>query len=88
MRFPEKDRRWFKFKNLIKIDGEYWIVPIEQGLYEVGSVCAIEDTPDAAIKKVEERAKEIDAYDIEVRIDAVQEALDTIEKAKAIGINF
>jgi hypothetical protein len=87
--FPEADKRWYKFKNLVKKGEQYWIVPVEQGLLEIGSVCAIENTLDEAIKKVTDRAKELKGYDIEVHTQYFEEAKQEILKGeKEFKIKF
>jgi hypothetical protein len=86
--FPEKDKRWYKFKNVVNMDGKYWIVPMDQGLYEIGSVVGIGSTLNEAIEKVKKYSDNLKGYDVEVKTHALNEAKETIEKGKKFGINF
>lgn len=86
--FPEEDRRWYKFKNVVKMNNKYWIMPLNQGLFEIGSVIGLGSTVDEAIKNVQKRAKNIKGYDVEIKVSALDEAKEVIAEGKKYDINF
>jgi hypothetical protein len=78
---PEEIRPNIKLYNCCVIDGQEYIVPTAVDMPQVGSVVCTADTLDAAIKKVENYSSQIEAYQLKVNIEALQQAKVELEKA-------
>ena len=87
VRFPSELRPWVKLRNAAFIDNRYFVIPqiITSG---IGSVIALADSLETAIETCKERAKEITAYNMSYNPDVLNDALETIEKGKEVGINW
>lgn len=88
IQFPESEKRWYKFKNLITLEGKNYIVPVEQGLMEIGSVVAVENTLELAISKVKERAGKLIAHDIDVQVKYFEDAKEAVAEGNKQGFTF
>ena len=86
--FPEEIKRWVKWRNLTKINGTYYIVPMDNGLPEIGAVIAIGNSVEDCIKKVKGYAEQIEGYRLDIKIGSIDAMTDVIEKGKKIGISF
>lgn len=86
--FPDEIRSFVKLRNLTKIDGQYYVVPQEVGLPEVGAVVGIGDTLDDAIEMAKEHCAQVKGYFIECKTESIDEALNQIKKGEEFGIEF
>lgn len=89
VQFPKKLRGNIKLRNLAIIDKEYYIVPQNVGIPEIGSVMAFGESMEESIEKVKEMAKEVTGYYIEVYPDSLDTAIEEVDKIeKALKIKF
>lgn len=86
--FPEEIRPFVKIKNLVKIDETYYFTPLDQRMPEIGAVIGLGNTLEEAIKHVQENAKQIEGYKLEIKAESLSEAQKTIESSKKIGVKF
>jgi hypothetical protein len=73
--FPPELRRNIKLRNYTVIDGEHYIVPQLTGMPEIGAVVATGKTAKEAIDHAKEIAGKVEGYDVEIPVDAMDEAL-------------
>ncbi len=86
--FPDADKQWYKFYNLIKIDKEHWVVPFRYELGVIGAVVAIGNSPDDVVAKLRKYAEKLKG-DVEFKWEAVDKAMKAIKELKVkYGINF
>ena len=88
VKFPFKDRKNYKFKNLCIIGGEYCIVPVERKADDIGGIVAWDNTLEGAIEKVKGYAKELKGDYIDVKLSSINDIYDTIKKGEKMGIKF
>lgn len=86
--FPPEYRKNIKLRNLAVINGQYYAVPQSVGLPEIGAIVASADTLEAAIKKVKDIAETVKGYYLEVKIDAIDTALEEFKKLESFGIKI
>lgn len=85
---PEDVRQWVKLRNHTVIDGKDYVVPQDVGLPEIGAVVGIGDTLIEAIQACKDHADKVEGFDIEIKMDSIHEALQEIQKAAELGIEF
>lgn len=85
---PDDIRRWVKLRNHTVIDGKDYVVPQDVGLPEIGAVVGIGDTLMNAIIACRDNAAKVEGFDIEIKLGAIDEALQEIEQASQLGIEF
>jgi hypothetical protein len=78
---PEEIRPNVKLYNCCVIDGQEYIVPTDVDMPQCGSCVATGNTLDEAIKKCEQYAEQIKAYQLQVNVDALREAKVELGKA-------
>lgn len=88
LKIPKKIRQWVKMKCLTVIDGNYYYVPGDFQMSEIGVVVGIGDTLDEAIEMCEENAVQIEGYKLDIKTDALREGEEQIELSESIGIPF
>ena len=81
-------RKWIKLRNMCVKNDTMYVAPQIVGLPEIGAVIAVEDTLMGAIKKVVERCKGVTGYEIDMNIDKISKAIDTIKEGEKAGINL
>lgn len=87
--YPDKYKDNVKLKNKnVNEDGDIFSVPTNNELYAIGAVVAVEKTLDSAIAKIKKVAEEIKGYDIEVKLNALDDAEDVIKAGEKHGIQF
>lgn len=86
--FPEKIRDQVKFRNLTIINGKYYVVPQAIGLPEIAAVVAIGDSVEEVIKGVQELAKQVTGYYIDIFPDCLDTAQEEIDRLKKMGITL
>jgi predicted RNase H-like HicB family nuclease len=77
--FPDEIRPFVKIYNHCRIDGKDYCVPQIAKMKQVGSVVALGNTPEEAIKLAKERANKIKGYDLEAEVDALDKAAKEME---------
>jgi len=73
--FPKEVRSNVKLRNFCVINGEHYVVPQLCGAPEVGSVVATGKTAKEAIEKVKTIAEQVKGYNLEMPVEAMDEAL-------------
>jgi hypothetical protein len=58
------------------------------GLPEIGAIVAVDDSLLGAIKKVKGYCEKVTGYSIDLNLERVSEAVQTIKKAEAQGMAF
>ena len=87
--FPSTIRDMVKLRNLAVINGTYYYIAQPYAYPEIGSVLGFSNTSmEDAIAQCKANAKQVSAYQLEIRVDALDECLNEIEKGKSIGIDF
>lgn len=76
--FPKELREHVKLRNMCVIGGEHYVVPQLCGAPEVGSVVATGKTAKAAIDKVKEVVEQVKGYNLEMPVEAMDEALEDL----------
>lgn len=84
----EEGRQWVKLRNHCRIADKDYVVPQSVGLPEIGAVVGIGDTLTEAVKACAEHATQLEGFDIDIKLNAIDEALIEIEKAAELGIEF
>ena len=86
--FPESVRQWVKLRNHTMIDGNDYVVPTEVGLPEIGGVIGVGNSLDEAIAHLTSNASKIEGYDLDIKLDAIGNALDIVKQGEEYGISF
>ena len=76
---PKDIRKWVKLCNVIKIDSNYHILKTSDCL-TVGSLVAIGKSHEECKKKAIAMAEQIKGYEIVIKIDGIDEAIEAFEK--------
>lgn len=86
--FPEEISKYVKLRNCCKINDKIYCIPQPYEYPELGTVLGFGNTLEEAVLNCQENAEQVKGFQIEVRCDAIEEALAQIKKAKAYGIEF
>ena len=86
--FDKKVVDWISLRKYCKIDGSYYITPNDAEITGIGSVVALGNSIDECKKLLIERAKEVRGYDLDIKIDKLDELDDIIKNGEKIGIKF
>lgn len=78
---PEKIRPNVKLYNSCILDGQEFIVPTAVDMPQIGSIVATGNTLDEAIRKVQTYAKEIQGYQVDINVSALDKAKVELGKA-------
>ena len=84
---PEVEQ-WVKLRNLCKVGDTFYVAPQTVGLPEIGAIVAVDDSLLGAIKKVKGYCEKVTGYSIDLNLERVSEAVQTIKKAEAQGMAF
>jgi len=86
---PEKYRQWVKIKNLnINSKGEMFSVPTNNELYAIGGVVGVGNSIEECFDMINTIAETIQGYDIEIKLNSLEDAKEVIKKGEKIGIQF
>ena len=86
---PDDIRHLVKIRNHTRIDGvDYFVPQPDSDLPEIGALVAIGDTLEGAVEELKENAERIKAYSLEVKTDAIDAALEQVEKGKSLGLEI
>ena len=80
--FPPEIRQWVKLINPIKIDGTYHVLRTGDST-TIGSLVAVGKSHEECSNKLKKMAKLIEGYDLNVKIEGIEEAVEafkTMEK--------
>ena len=78
IRFPKEYRDNIKLRHYTVINGDIFISPQATGMPECGAVVAAGKTAKEAIEKVKKIAQTIESHQLEVPVDAMDEALEDL----------
>jgi hypothetical protein len=81
VQFPEEIRPWVKLYGHCRVNGKDWVINDEQKYKEVGNVIALGNTPDEAIKLCKARAEKIEAFQLCVEPEKLDEARKVLEES-------
>lgn len=81
--FPKAIRENVKLRNFTMIDGEYYVIPQHGGVAEIGAVVAMGDTADEAVAECKRIAEQIEGYQIEKPVQALDDAQRDLKKLLA-----
>lgn len=82
LHFPPAISRWVKLRNKTVIDGTVYVVPTDVGLPEIGAVIGVGETLLDAIKHLAENASQIKGHSIEIKLDAIPQAMKAFAEAE------
>lgn len=86
---PDDIRHLVKIRNHTRIDGvDYFVPQPDSDLPEIGALVAIGNTLEGAVEELKENAERIKAYSLEVKTDAIDAALEQVEKGKSLGLEI
>jgi hypothetical protein len=85
---PPEIRQWVKLRNLCQVEDTLYVAPQTVGLPEIGAVVALDNDLLGAIRKVKTYCEQISGYSIDLNLERITEAVDTIQRAKELGIPF
>ena len=85
--FDPKYRNNIKLFNAVKVDDNYYIVPQDDEMIEIGAVVGWGDTLDDAIEMVKEAGDTIEGYGIKFNVGPVEMAKEQIAKIEDIGVS-
>src|SRR5581483_3511527 len=77
--FPEEVREKIKLRNVLKIDGKYYTLNLH-GLPEVGAIVAVGNSLEDCKKQIEEVAEVVEGHGLDVKIDALDKAIEEFNK--------
>ena len=81
-------RPWVKLRNVCQVEDVLYIAPQVVGLPEIGAIVAVDDSLLGAIKKVKGYCEKVTGHSIDLNLDRVSEAIDTIKNGERQGIRF
>lgn len=86
---PDQFKTRVKIKNLtIDDDGLWYYTPMGIDMVEVGSVIGTGSTMQEALDMAKMVADHITGFDIKIKTDCINDAVDQIQRLKQIGINY
>lgn len=77
--FPEKYRNNIKLRNMLKIDGEYYILNLS-GCSEAGAVVVTGDSPEECKQKLLEIAPTVQGHYLTISTEHIDKAIEEFEK--------
>ena len=88
VQFPDELRDAFKFRDLCKIEGNYYVIPQTSGHGEIGSIVATGNSFDEVYEKIKEYSDMIKGYGLSVCLEVIDEAQEEIDKVRDFGIDL
>jgi hypothetical protein len=85
--FPKEIEPFVKLRNYTKMDGVYYVLPMNEGP-RVGAVIGLGDTLKEAVEQAIYNAKQIEGFHIEADIESVSKGIKTITDAQENGVYF
>ena len=86
--FPKSIRPFVKLRNAAKINKDWYVIPQEVGLPEIGAVIGLGNTKEEAIEQAKEHAKQISGYYIDIPEQALDKAEEELQKTLDLGIKL
>lgn len=88
LQVPKESEQWIKIKNHAMKDGVHYSVPNIVDLAEIGAIVAIGSSFEDVVSKLQALADDVKGYELDIKIDSLTEALDTVEEARSYGISL
>lgn len=88
LHYPKELDRFVKLRYHSRIDGKDCVAPQVVGLPDLGGVVGSGPTLIAAIRQCKDRAEQIKGYQVQVSLESIDKAMETIQKGEAMGIHF
>lgn len=91
VKVPNEIRRFLKFRNFCKIDGENYVVPMGVGLPEIGAVIGIGQSLDQAVEHCLENVELCESenwYQADFKKEAIEEGIAEAKKGESKGITI
>lgn len=82
--FPESVRQWIKLINPIKIDGTYHVLRLGDSS-TIGSLVAVGKSHEECRKKIEKMAKLIEGYDLNIKTEGLDEAIEAFQTMEKLS---
>lgn len=79
VQFPEEIRPFVKLYNHCRTNGKDWVLNDEQKAKEAGTVIALGDTPDEAVKTCKERAEKVKGFLLYHEPESLDKAVKELE---------
>lgn len=81
-------RKWVKLRNVCQVEDTLYVAPQTVGLPEIGAIVAVDESLLGAIKKVKKYCEMVSGYSLDLNLERVAEAVQTVQKAEAQGMKF
>lgn len=86
--YPKEIAKWVKIRNMTYIGDKVYVAPQSVGLPEVGGVIATGNSIVEAVKKLKGYADQITGYTLEIKLESLPQAIQTIAEGEKQGIKF
>jgi hypothetical protein len=83
---PEWERN-LKLFNEVVVDGQRYVVPLDEDMSEVGSVVGWGDTLEAAVDMVTEAGESVQGYDLKFTMGPVEKVQEEMATLKELGVS-
>jgi len=80
VRFPKEHRDNIKLRHYTVIDGDTYVSPQSTGMPEIGAIVATGRTAKEALTKVKEIAETVESHQLEIPVEAMDEALTDLNE--------
>lgn len=88
VKVPKEIQQWVKWKMPCVIDEQQYVIPTDNKMSLIGAVVGLGDTPQLAIKQCLKHRELIQGYSLHSENDSFDEALEKVEVARKMGVNF
>lgn len=89
LKFPTSAAPFIKLRNHCRIDGvDYFVPQVGSELPEIGAVIGLGETIESAVEHLTENASDLKAYGLEIKLDAIPQAIRQIEQYESWGYEF
>ena len=86
--FPEKYHDHIKFRNLAKVNDNYYVIPQHVGVAQIGSVTGWGSTMGEAFSEVMKYSKEVKGFGINIMTDSLSKATESLNKLRDYGVRI
>jgi len=88
VKFPPALRKYVKLRYGAKINGNYVVIPQHEKLKQHGACIGFGDTMEEACNMAKDVAEQVSGYGLDIRVDALNDAEEQIEKANEMGLRM
>jgi len=86
--YPKALAENFRFSFSMIVNGGRWTSPQRCGMQAMGAVCAVDDNPTDAIKKLVEYSSKLSGHNFDIKLDAIPKGIAEIHVAARQGYKF